>query len=184
METACIQPQQPEFFFELMPEAAKKNFLVLKQHNMDLGQAIAAQQDLPLRYGSEFKPPQVLQQLFLHHLLWTRMETILVNQSQWPLAEISKDNRVADLQEALAFGNHKGASSKLELLQEHIIWGEVKHGYGLVVPQNKINRILHACITPMNITHQFTLNASSDIINKERLTHNKSFRWKLGSLVN
>jgi hypothetical protein len=29
-ETACTQPQQPEFFFELTPEAAKKNFLVLK----------------------------------------------------------------------------------------------------------------------------------------------------------
>jgi hypothetical protein len=111
------------------------------------------------------------------------METILVNGSQWPLAEISKDNRVADLQEALAFGNHKGASTKPELLQE-LISGDVKHGYSLILPRNKIDRIPHACITPMNITHQFTLNASSDIINKERLTHNKSFRRKLGSLVN
>ncbi len=121
--------------------------------------------------------------MFLHHLLWTRMETILVNRSQWPLAEIRKDNRVADLHEVLAFRNHKGASTKLELLQE-LISGDAKHGFGLVLPRNKINRIPHACITPMNITHQFTLNASGDIINKERLTHFKSFRWKLGSLVN
>jgi hypothetical protein len=182
--TMCPQPQQPEFFFELTPEAAEKNFLVVKRHNMDLGQAITAQKDSPLGYGSEFKPHQVLRQFFLHHPLWERMETILVNGSQWPLREISKEDTVADLRKALTFGNHKGASSKLELLQEHIIWGEVKHGYGLVVPQNKINRIPHACITPMNITHQFTLNASGDIINKERLTHFKSFRWKLGSLVN
>jgi hypothetical protein len=59
-ETACTQLQQPNFFFELTSEAANKNFLVLKQHNMDLGKAITAQQDLPLGYGSEFKPPHVL----------------------------------------------------------------------------------------------------------------------------
>jgi hypothetical protein len=98
------------------------------------------------------------------------METILVNRSQWPLREISKEVRVADLQEALTFGNHKGASSKPELLQE-IISGGVKHGYGMVLPRKKIDRIPHACITPMNIMHQFTLNASNDIINKERLAH-------------
>ncbi len=98
--------------------------------------------------------------------------------------EISKNNRIADLQEALAFGgNHKGASSKPELLQE-LILGNVKHGYGLVLPRNKINRIPHACITPMNIMHQFTLDASSNIINKERLTHDQSFHWKLASPVN
>ncbi len=150
---------------------------------MDLGQAIAAQQDLLLGYGSEFKPPQVLQRLFLHHPLWTRMETILVNGSQWPLAKISKDDRVVDLQEAPAFENHKGGSSKSELLQEFIS-GNVKHGYGLVLPWNMIDRIPHACIAPMNITHQFTLDTSGDIINKECLTHNQSFHWKLGSLVN
>jgi hypothetical protein len=58
--TVCPQLQQPKFFFKLTPEAAEKNFQVLKRHNMDLGQAISAQKDLPLGYGSEFKPHQVL----------------------------------------------------------------------------------------------------------------------------
>jgi hypothetical protein len=53
-ELVCPRPQQPEFFFKLTPEAAKKNVLVLKRHNMNLGLAIAAQQDSPLGYGSEF----------------------------------------------------------------------------------------------------------------------------------
>ncbi len=90
---------------------------------------------------------------------------------------------MADLQEVLAFGNHKGASSKPELLRE-LISGNVKHGYGLVLPWKKTDRIPHSCIALMNIMHQFTLNASGDIINKERLTHNQSFHWKSGSLVN
>ncbi len=97
--------------------------------------------------------------------------------------EITKEERVVDLQEALAFGNHKGASSKPELLRE-LILGHAKHGYGLVLPWNKIDRIPHACIAPMNIMHQFTLDASGDIIDKERLTHDQSFLWKSGSLVN
>jgi hypothetical protein len=58
-------------------EAAEKNFIVLKHYNMDLGQAIAAQQAPPLDYGSEFKPPKTLRQIFQHHPLWKQMESIL-----------------------------------------------------------------------------------------------------------
>jgi hypothetical protein len=83
----------------------------------------------------------------------------------------------------LAFGNHKGASSKPELLRE-LISGNVKHGYGLVLPWNKIDRIPHVCIAPINIMNQFTFDASGDIINKEHLTHDQSFCWKSGSSVN
>ncbi len=73
----CPKPQPPKFFFELTTEAAEKNFIVLKRYNMDLGQAIAAQQASPLDYGAEFKPPKTLQQIFQHHPLWKQMESIL-----------------------------------------------------------------------------------------------------------
>jgi hypothetical protein len=59
-KTACTRLQQPDFFFELTSESAKKNFLVLIQHNMDLGKVITAQLDSPLGYGSEFEPPHNL----------------------------------------------------------------------------------------------------------------------------
>ena len=36
----------------------------------------------------------------------------------------------------------------------------------------------------MNIMHQFTLDASGDIVDKERLTHDQSFKWHSGTLVN
>jgi hypothetical protein len=36
----------------------------------------------------------------------------------------------------------------------------------------------------MNIMHQFTLDASGDIMDKEQLTHNQSFKWQSGTLVN
>jgi hypothetical protein len=36
----------------------------------------------------------------------------------------------------------------------------------------------------MNITKQFTLNAGGEIVDKERLTHDQSFRWQSGLSVN
>jgi len=33
----------------------------------------------------------------------------------------------------------------------------------------------------MNIMHQFTLNASGNIVDKERLTHDQSFKWQSGT---
>ncbi len=120
-------------------EEVAKNFLVFKQYRFDLGRSIKVQKLSPLGYGSEFKKPHVLQQIFKNHLLWARMECLLLKGSQWPLEEISKSNRVADLQEALQFGNHKGATSKPELLRE-LITEDIWHGYGLVIPLNKIER--------------------------------------------
>jgi hypothetical protein len=111
------------------------------------------------------------------------MECLLIKGTRWPLKEISKSNRVADLQEALLFGNHKGATSKPELLRE-LITEDVWHGYGLVIPLDKIECFPGVCLAPMNIMHQFTLDASRDIVDKERLTHNQSFKWQSGTLVN
>jgi hypothetical protein len=54
------------------------------------------------------------------------MERLLIKGSQWPLEEIRKSNRVADLQEALQFGKHKGATNKPELLRE-LITEDVRH---------------------------------------------------------
>ncbi len=110
------------------------------------------------------------------------MERLLSKGSWWPLKEISKKDRVADLQEALKFGNHKGATSKLELLRE-LITADVTHAYGLVILLDKIECIPGACLAPMNIMHQFTLDASGDIVDKERLTHDQSFKWQSGTSV-
>jgi hypothetical protein len=176
-------PTEPEFFFNMMQEVAAKKLLVLKWYTFDLGRAIEAQKLSPLSYGSEFKKPEVLQKIFGNHLLWARMEPLLIEGSRWPLKEISKEDRVADLQETLQFGNHKGATSKPELLRE-LITADVTHGYGLIIPLNKIERIPGACLAPMNIMHQFTLDASRDIVDKERLTHDQSFKWQSGTLVN
>ncbi len=111
------------------------------------------------------------------------MEQLLINGLKWPLDKISKEDREADLHKALVFGNHKGAASKPKLLKA-LISEDVQHGYGLVIPRDKVSCISNACLAPMNIMHQFTLNASGDIVDKERLTHDQSFKWQSGTSVN
>jgi hypothetical protein len=83
----------------------------------------------------------------------------------------------------LAFGNHKGASQKPVLLKK-LISDNIRYGYGLVIPREKIPRLPHACVSPMNIMNQFTLDAGGEIIDKERLTHDQSFKWKSRLSVN
>jgi hypothetical protein len=165
-------PMPPEFAFEMTAEAAEKNFLVLKKYNFDLDKAILAQKSSPLRYGSEFRSPRTLGQIFLHHPLWPQMKDLLISGSKWPLSSLSKGNRIEDLREAFAFGNHKGASMKPVLLKKSIS-DNIKFGYGLVIPQGKISCLPNACVAPMNIMNQFTLDTGGEIVEKEQLTHDQ-----------
>jgi hypothetical protein len=83
------------------------------------------------------------------------MEHLLINGSEWPLEEISERDRIADLTEALQFGNHKGASQKHNLLKK-LISDNICHGYGLVISREIISHLPNACLAPMSITKQFT----------------------------
>ncbi len=176
-------PTPPEFIFELAEEPAEKNFLILKKYDFELEKAITAQKSSLLGFGSEFRPLQKLRKIFKHHPLWAQMEQLLINRLEWSLSDLSKSDRIADIIEALAFGNHKGASQKPVLLKK-LISDNIHYGYGLVIPWEKISRLPNACVAPMNIMKQFTLDTGSRIVDKEHLTHDQSFKWQSGLLVN
>ena len=174
----------PDFCFEMTLEAAEKNFLVLKSHGFDLSKAIKAQWNTPVGYGSEFRKPQILSPLLGNHPLWPMMESIFKNGAQWPTDPISEDKPIADVKEALIFGNHKGAKSQPELLRK-LVTGDVIHGYSLPPSLNKMERIPHVCMAPLNIQAQWTINERGKIIPKDCLTHDQSFKWEaLGTSVN
>jgi len=64
-ELPCRQPSKPLFTFEFNLEAANKNFILLKRKfGGDLLEALLAQSDSPLGYGSEFKPIKILEPIF------------------------------------------------------------------------------------------------------------------------
>jgi hypothetical protein len=104
------------------------------------------------------------------------MENILKNGSKWPLEEISKEDRASDLKEALIFGNHKGASSKSDLLKK-LISKDVKFGYSLPIPLKSVMQIKGLEMAPMNIMEQNTIDEFGRVIPKDRLTHDQSWKW-------
>ena len=181
-ESPC--PDAPDFCFEMTLEAAEKNFLVLKHHDFDLGKAIEAQSTSPVGYGSEFRKTGILSPLLRNHPFWPMMKSILENGAEWPMDPISEESCIADVKEALLFENHKGAISQPELLMK-LVTGDVIHGYSLPLPLDKIKRLPHVCMAPLNIQAQWTINERGEIIPKDRLTHDQSYKWEhSGTSVN
>jgi hypothetical protein len=77
------------------------------------------------------------------------METILLNGSMWPLKPIDNDNGLCDIDDTLAFGNHKGALQQHNLLLK-LIQNNVEQGFALPLPLDKIKRINGTVIPSMN----------------------------------
>jgi hypothetical protein len=46
------------------------------------------------------------------------MKAVLSHGSVWPLASLSKDERIKDVKEALKFGNQKGTEQQQDLLKK------------------------------------------------------------------
>ena len=85
------------------------------------------------------------------------MIEILQHGSKWPLEPLAEDKRQADVAEALAFGNHKGASLQPELLKK-LVLKDVHYGYCLPLPLAKATKIPNIFIVPMNIQKQNTID--------------------------
>ena len=111
------------------------------------------------------------------------MKSILKHGSRWPLKELPLSDRWKDLEEALVFGNHKGAESNPAILKD-LVKKDVIHGYGLVLPLDKIKRIPGALLAPMNVIKQNSIDECGKIVVKDRLTHDQSYKWGSGTSVN
>ena len=156
---------------------------MLRKYNYNVKTAIEAQKDSPLSYGSEFKATEILDPIFGLHPNWNRMRFILKNGSCWPLDDLPLSLRKKDLKEAMAFGNHKGAESNTGTLRE-LVKKDVIHGYGLVLPLDKLERIPGVLLAPMNMMKQNSIDECGRIVEKDRLTHDQSYEWGSGSSVN
>jgi hypothetical protein len=174
----------PLFASEFSLEAANKNFILLtRKFGGDLSKALLAQSDSPLGYGSEFKPIETLELIFRNHPSWSQMKQVLTNGSKWPLQPLDKDDRIKDVEEALVFGNHKGAVKQQDLLMK-LVTNNVIRGFTLPLPLGKITQISGVLLAPLNIQAQNTINKRGEIIPKIQLTHDQSWKWQSGTAVN
>ena len=111
------------------------------------------------------------------------MEAFLLEGSKWLLVEISKNEQQQDLVNALTFGNHKGTSQKPVILKK-LIAIDVKYGYSLPIPLSSVQLIPGLVMAPMNIMEQNSIDEFGRIIQKDRLTHDQSWKWSSGTSVN
>jgi hypothetical protein len=133
--------------------------------------------------GLEFRNVNTLSKIYERHPNWNHMSKILTNGSEWPLDPLDKESRRADVEEALFFGNHKGASLQPDLLWK-LISMDVHYGYCLPFPLAKATKIPDILIAPFNIQKQNTINEHGQIVEKDRQTHNQSFKWSPGTSNN
>jgi hypothetical protein len=119
--------------------------------------ALDAMQDTPLGYRSEFSMPSVLEPLFSKHPNWPRLRQCLTVGSDWVLDELSEEQRVSDLKEAIERGNHKGAVNDPEQLKK-LVNKDVTYAYTLPIALDKVLSIPGICMAPVNIAPQNTID--------------------------
>ncbi len=100
------------------------------------------------------------------------MKLILLEGSTWPLLPLNESDRLLDINNALDFGNHKGAEEQQELLLK-LVKDYVDRGFAFPLPLEKIKNV-PSVLAPLNIQLQKTINERGKIIPKNRLTHNQS----------
>ena len=108
---------------------------------MDLDKIIRSSAFSPISYGSEFKDSSLLEPIFIKHPNWPKMKNILDNGSSFPLEEISEQDRLGDLQGAIAKGNHKSASDDREPILTRKMEAEVKRGWTIPLMRSHISKL-------------------------------------------
>jgi hypothetical protein len=69
------------------------------------------------------------------------------------MEELDPEDRVSYLEEAIAFGNYERASNK-EVLLNKLVKMDIIHGYGIILPLDKMELVPGILTAPMNITNQ------------------------------
>jgi hypothetical protein len=171
--------------FEPTMAAAQHNLGILEDHDFDLQKIITSSEaaNTPLRPGSEFRPIEVLNDVFLNHPLWPRVRRTLARGFTMPLRDLPELERVDDVYEALRYGNHKSTHANPEIVLE-MLNEEVRYGWQLVLPASSIPKVPGSIVSPLGLVKQTSIDESGKSIVKWRLTHDQSFRFESETSVN
>ena len=144
----------PPFVFEPTVEAARQNFQVLQQHDMNLDAALSSGPLSPNSFGSEFRDTAILEPLYGIHPDWPKMKSILDFGTSFPMEELSEPTRQQDLKAALIRGNHQSAKGeKANILVEKTV-KEISNGWCLPLLVEHAASIPGAMYSPMGIAEQ------------------------------
>jgi hypothetical protein len=118
-----------------------------------------------------------LEPIFQNHPLWQQVKKTLTHGFTMPLRELPEADRVADVLEALRYGNHKSTQKNPSLVVE-MLNEEVTRGWQLVLPCNKVPVIPGTIVSPLGLVCQKTIDEKGNTTDKWRLTHDQSFKFQ------
>jgi hypothetical protein len=176
-------PGPTQFKFKLDQASAAHNGKILAAHNFDLAAAFLSDGDSPLRFGSEFRQPDVLELLLGLHPLWPRIKRLLTHGSHFSAVPLSTDDCRKQVSVALQYGNHKGALKAPDKLHG-LLEEDVTHGFNLPLPLPMAHLIPGILVSPMNIATQNTIDYLGNIVPKDRLTHDHTMQFFERSSIN
>jgi hypothetical protein len=178
-----VVTKAPLFSFDFSLQAAEKNWDILQSFELDLHQALQAQIDSPLKFGSEFKDPKLLSTILGEHPLWPSTYENLTNGAIYPLNEITDEHRSEDMNFFLSCGNHKSALNNRDKVKD-LLTDDVIRGFSLILPIKAAQHIKGISISPLGCQEQDTINDRGEVVKKNRLTHDQSFTGPSGTSPN
>jgi hypothetical protein len=182
--TPITIPNCSHLIFTLSTEVAVHNMNLLQSHADCLQMLINSSPGTFISLGSEFRPVDILEPLFLHHHNWTKIKLILSKGSIWPLEPITNNDRIGKKNEFITRGNHKSAVKYEEELLK-IILSEIKQRWMIPLPIKYINDLKHGELAPVGIDDKaWAEQTDGSRKTKFRLTHDQSFEASVGSSVN
>ena len=174
---------KPPFNFKLSDIAARTNAEILESHGYDIHAALHSDPSSPLFVGAEFRPESILRPIFGWHPFWHNMRSHIYDGVTYPLQPISEEDRLQDLDEAIAYGNHKSARKEKAFMMAELN-NEVKRGWQLPIPVKTIHKFPGAVVSPMGCAHHMKLQPDGSRKPAKRLTHDMSMPFSSGQSPN
>jgi hypothetical protein len=157
LATVVITPGPSPLAFEASDRAALHNQAILQSYNNDISKLLDDHQSLILKYGSEFRPIDVLEPLLLHHYHWPKLRRLLSEGSNWSLHDLDDKSRKQKNLEFIARGNHKSALKHEDKISE-IFLKEISQGWMIPFSIQFINEIKKSEIAPIGLAEQWQPN--------------------------
>lgn len=157
-------PQPPPlaktpWLFSQTQQAAEHNSRLLATFNFDVHAATQATPNSSMIYGSEFKPTTHLAPLLQHHPKWTTFKSILDNGAEYPLHPITEKERLEEITQMRAYGNHKSAqSAENAAALESSFSKEVEFQWAIPLDPAILEHIPGAQVAPLGVAIQWTVD--------------------------
>lgn len=179
-------PKKSIFKFENTIEASHHNGKILHSCDYNYEKILEKQKNTNIFYGSEFRRTEKLEKLLNFHENWKRMKIFLTNGTDTSFSHLDEELLRLDCEENIKRGNHKSSSrsSKEIKFVEKQYTKEVNKGWMIPFPPDIIPKLKNACVIPIGVATQFTINEKNETIEKLRLTHDCSWEGPSSFSVN